>query len=220
MPKGQDDISQAELLRRIQSLKDALDQFVQQEMHASPGTGGEGGEGEGGAAGVPQGSSQLEERSERHRKLIQEIERQSDAGAINLDELIRRYHQEYDRPTLMLAQDLQERAMIYSNVVESLKQAPEVETAARTLKKRYEELGLIGQENQWPNPLGSRLMRHALDKLSQFRNAMLELLRTRGRQLLRELNFDPSLAVALQLSLGTNTSFAITVQAQVTAVRE
>lgn len=167
-----------------------------------------------------QESSQLEERSERHRKLIQEIERQSDAGAINLDELIRRYHQEYDRPTLMLAQDLQERAMIYSNVVKSLKEAPDVGEAARTLKARYEELGLIGEVNQWPNPLGSRLMRHALDKLSQFRHAMLELLRTRGRQLLRELNFDPSLAVALQLSLGTDTSFAITVQAQVTAVRE
>lgn len=214
--KGQDPISQANLLRQIQSLKDALDQFAQQGIPASPGTGEEGKEG----VSASQESSPLEERSERHRKLVQEIERQSDAGAINLDELIRRYHQEYDRPTLMLAQDLQERAMIYSNVVESLKEAPDVGEAARTLKARYEELGLIGEVNQWPNPLGSRLMRHALDKLSQFRHAMLELLRTRGRQLLRELNFDPSLAVALQLSLGTDTSFAITVQAQVTAVRE
>jgi hypothetical protein len=40
----------------------------------------------------------------------------------------------------MLAQDLQERAMIYSNVVESLKEATDVGEAARTLKARYVEL--------------------------------------------------------------------------------
>jgi hypothetical protein len=144
VPKGQGPISQANLLRQIQCLKDALDQFGQQGILASPGTGEEGKEG----ISASQESSQLEERSERHRKLIQEIKRQSDAGAINLDELITRYHQEYDRPTLMLAQDLQERAMIYSNVVESLKEAPDVGEAARTLKARYEELGLIGEVNQ------------------------------------------------------------------------
>jgi hypothetical protein len=86
VPKGRDPISQANLLRQIQSLKDALDQFTQQRIHASPGTGEEGKEG----ASASQEPSQLEERSEPHRKLIQEIERQSDAGAINLDELIRR----------------------------------------------------------------------------------------------------------------------------------
>ena len=158
--------------------------------------------------------------AEREGRASRQLVRQSDVGAINLDELIRRYHQEYDQPILMLAQDLQERAMVYSNVVESLKEATDVGKAAQTLRERYVDLGLIDEVNQWPNPLGSRLMRHALDKLSQFRHAMLELLRTRGRQLLRELNFDPSLAVALQLSLGTDTSFAISVQAQVTATRE
>jgi hypothetical protein len=50
--------------------------------------------------------------------------------------------------------------MIYSNVVESLKEAPDVGEAARTLKARYEEPGLIGEVDQWPNPLGSRL-KHA-----------------------------------------------------------
>jgi hypothetical protein len=91
---------------------------------------------------------------------------------------------------------------------------------AKNLKTRFVALGLIDEEqNQWPNPVTTWLMRFSLDKLSRFRTAMLDLLRTRGRQLLQELNFDPTLAVAFQLSLGTDTSFAITVQPETTIRR-
>jgi hypothetical protein len=69
------------------------------------------------------------------------------------------------------------------------------------------------------NPVTTWLMRFSLDKLSQFRDAMLDLLRTRSRQLLQDLNFDPTLAVAFQVSLGTNSSFAITVQPEITIRR-
>jgi hypothetical protein len=219
--ESRDDGSLAELLEQVRSMREGLDQFVARHETPTQQAGKQKSEEGTNASWEP--SPHLKERWDRHEKLVQEIERQSDAGAINLDELMRRYHQEYDRPALMLAQDLQTQALIYHNVVEELKKAIDVDEAAQTLKNRYVNLGLIdGNANRWPNPrgVGQWLMRHSLDKLSQFRHAMLELLRTRGRQLLRELNFDPSLAVALQLSLGTDTSFGISVQAQVLSTRE
>jgi hypothetical protein len=64
---------------------------------------------------------------------------------------MRLYHKEYDRPALMLAQDLQERALVYSNLVEALKRESNVAAAAEILKTRYIQLGLIDEkQNQWP----------------------------------------------------------------------
>jgi hypothetical protein len=209
---------QPEMLELMRSVKESLERIESQLTAAN---GPSGGEGEGPGTTEPwMPEEHLRERWNRHEALVREIEWQSDAGAINLDELLRRYHKEYDRPALMLAQDLRTRAVVYHNVVEALKQAPDVEEAARMLKTRYEKLGLIDQQNRWPNPLADWLMRHSLDKLSQFRHAMLDLLRTRSRQLLRELNFDPTLAVSFQLSLGTDTSFGVSVQPEISVTRE
>jgi hypothetical protein len=220
MAKGNPDHDpQPEPLEQIRSIKEALGR-LEDQLSGSDGTSGNE-DGEAGSNDDWTPEEHLRERWSRHEALVWEIERQSDAGAIDLDELLRRYHKEYDRPALMLAQDFQTRSLIYHNVIEALKEATNVEEAARHLKKRYEQLGLINkQENRWPNPLGDWLMRHSLDKLSQFRHAMLELLRTRSRQLLRELNFDPTLAVSFQLSLGTNTSFGISVQPEITVTRD
>lgn len=162
-------------------------------------------------------SEYLKEYRKRRDALIKEIERQSDAGAINLDELITLYHREYDQPVWMLAQDIQTQVSVYDNVFETLKQTKH-ENAAQNLKKRYVDLGLIPESNQWPNPVRDWLMNHALSKISQYRKALLDIVRTHGRQLIRELNFEPTLALGFQISVGTNTSFAITVQAEVTAV--
>jgi hypothetical protein len=218
MAKGnQDRDPQPEVLEQIRSLKEALGRLEDQLTDGPSGNDDD----QGGSNERWTPEEHLKERWTRHEVLAWEIERQSDAGAINLDELLRLYHRKYDRPVLMLAQDLQTRALIYYNVVEALKLATNVEDAARMLKLRYEELGLINkQDNRWPNPLGDWLMRHSLDKLSQFRHAMLELLRTRSRQLLTELNFDPTLAVSFQLALGTHTSFGISVQPEVTVTRD
>jgi hypothetical protein len=220
MPKrNQDHDPQSEVLEQVRSLKQALGRLEDRLSGTDSSGGNDDDQGEGSDAWTPE--EHLKERWSRHEALVWEIERQSDAGAINLDELLRRYHKEYDRPALILAQDLQTRALIYHNVIEALKEATNVEEVARMLKMRYEQLGLINkQENRWPNPLGDWLMRHSIDKLNQFRHAMLELLRTRSRQLLRELNFDPTLAVSFQLSLGTNTSFGISVQPEITVTRD
>lgn len=154
----------------------------------------------------------LADRKWTRTRLLEEIERQSDVGAVNLDLLVELYHKEYADPLLHLLEDVQTLASVYSNVFETLKTEGDVGEAAAVLKKRYVELGLIPQHNQWPNPLADRLMRHCLDKLHQYRKALLDLIRSRGRQLLAELNFDASMSVSFQLSMGTDTSFAITVQ--------
>jgi hypothetical protein len=206
-----------QILEELQAVRHAVEEIARQRPPVDPGD-HDREDADADASWRP--PKDLKERWKRHETLVWEIERQSDVGAINLDELLRRYHEKYDRPALMLAQDLQVRALVYQNVVEALKAAKDINATARDLKARYEELGLIKEnDNQWPNPLGDWLLRRSLDKLSQFRHAMLELLRTRSRQLLRELNFDPTLAVAFQLSLGTNMSFGISVQPEVTVTR-
>jgi hypothetical protein len=211
------DKQMAELNKEVQSLKKRMKQVEDQLPPADSAADGEKGKA---SNDEPSAPPDLKKRWDRHELLVLELEQQSNKGAINLDELMRLYHKEYDRPALMLAQDLQERASVYSNVVEALKREPNVEEAAEALKDRYIALGLIDEEqNQWPNPVTTWLMRFSLDKLSQFRDAMLNLLRTRSRQLLQDLNFDATLTVAFQLSLGTDTSFAITVQPEATIRR-
>jgi hypothetical protein len=89
------------------------------------------------------------------RALIREIELQSDAGPIDVDQLLRGYHKEYREPVRMLLQDLQQRAEIYHNVFEQLKNSTDPGTAAEKLKSRYSGLGLIDTDSAWPNPWGA-----------------------------------------------------------------
>jgi hypothetical protein len=135
------------------------------------------------------------------RALIREIERQSDTGPIDVDHLVRGYHKEYREPVRMLLQDLQQRAEIYHNVFEQLKTSTDPETAARDLKNRYLDLGLIETQNAWPNPWGKGLMDLVNKKLDRLREAIFKLLRTEMRSLLRELNFEPTIKVGVEFAL-------------------
>jgi hypothetical protein len=135
------------------------------------------------------------------RVLIQEIERQSDTGPIDVDHLLRGYHKEYREPVRMLLQDLQQRAEIYHNIFEQLKNSTDPKTAARDLKSRYLDLGLIETDNAWPNPWGKGLMDLVNKKLDRLREAILKLLRTEMRSLLRELNFEPTIKVGVEFAL-------------------
>ena len=150
------------------------------------------------------GKEQEEKEFPGRRALIRAIERQSDTGPIDVTNLLRGYHKDYREPVRMLLKDLQQRAEIYHNIFEQLKHSTNAETAARDLKARYLNLGLIETENAWPNPWGRGLMDLALKKLDRLSEAILELLRTEMRSLLRELNFEPTIKVGVEFALSVS----------------
>jgi hypothetical protein len=112
------------------------------------------------------------------------------------------YHKEYREPVRMLLRDLQQQAEIYYNVFEQLKSSTDPKTTARDLKSRYLDLGLIETDNAWPNPWGKGALMDLVNKeLDRLREAILKLMRTEMRSLLRELNFEPTIKVGVEFAL-------------------
>ena len=105
--------------------------------------------------------------------------------------------------------------MIYSNIIEEVKTKG---TSAADIRVRYETLDLV-PANILPNPDGSWIINKSLDKIDKFRKALVDIVRTRAAQLVRELNFDVSLSVTFQVTLGVPPSVAVSVQPGVTAAR-
>jgi hypothetical protein len=146
---------------------------------------------------------------------VERLEGMSDAGWLSVDQLLVHYQTHSEHPLLDLIQDIQTQIAVYQNVFEALKKPNAGQNVVTDLRQRSMELGLIPATNQWPNPDGRGLMNRALDKLSKYQKALLDILRERERQLRQELHFTGAFAVGFQLSLGTNTSFAITLQPEI-----
>jgi hypothetical protein len=103
-------------------------------------------------------SEPLRQFSVQRDPLVEELERQSDHGEINVNQMVRRYSGTYDQPVLTLLEHMQTQIAVYYNVVEELKKSTSPRIAAE-LKERYVSLGLIPIDNQWPNPSLDGLMR-------------------------------------------------------------
>jgi len=73
------------------------------------------------------GSHQFRETRD---KLIERLEQQTDAGAVNVNEMVRLYSREYDQPILTLMEDMQTQATVYYNVFEDLKKGSVSEDSA------------------------------------------------------------------------------------------
>jgi hypothetical protein len=150
-----------------------------------------------------------DERIKRYRenkgKAIQRIEDLSDRGDINVDELIREATEWYPgQPTWMLLQDIQRQAVVYWNVIETLKRVeprtPNFVDAAM-IKNRYVWLRLVPEDNKWPNPDDSGLINWAFNKIEKYRRALVDIVRTRSIDLMRELNFDPRVQVTFEVTI-------------------
>ncbi|MFC7529978.1 hypothetical protein [Actinoplanes sp. GCM10030250] len=159
--------------------------------------------------------TQGEDRVEARQYLARKIELECQNETIDVDFLLHAYSDIYDQPVLMLMQDLQNRAALYYNVVEALK-APGSGATAADLKSQYAHLGLIFEDNDWPNPNGRDLMDKAISRINKLRTAILDTLRTHGRRLISDLNFDATLAVGVQVEFSWPPGFTITVQPEVT----
>jgi len=90
----------------------------------------------------------LKQFRETRDKLIERLEQQTDAGAVNVNEMVRLYSREYDQPILTLMEDMQTQATVYYNVFEDLKKGSVSEDSAGVLKDRYVSLGLNSEFRQ------------------------------------------------------------------------
>lgn len=158
--------------------------------------------------------ARLAEFRKRRESLIKELEQQSDLGSINVDEMVERYAREYDRPVFTLAQEIQIQAALYYNVFEELKRnsSPNNTNIAQDLKVRYAKIGLIFEDNQWPNPASDWLMNKALSKMRVYVDAMRTLIGRWQQRLIAELNFGANVAIGFQMTISLPPAFSISIQ--------
>ena len=114
-----------------------------------------------------------------------------------------------------LAEDIQQQAAIYWNIIERLKLGSE----AGAIRSTFEKLGLVPKDTL-PNPANDRLLNFALGRISKFRRALLRLVRDYGGRFIQELRLEGSSAISVGAQLGLPPSISISVEYSLQAVAE
>ncbi len=143
--------------------------------------------------------------------LEQEIEF-IDSGITPILDKYRELYPPPGRPLWHLIEDIQRQAMVYTNIIDQLKSG---KTAAE-IKERFDELDLV-LPTTLPNPIGTRLLAYAFDKVSQFRKALVEIVRGHGRELLSELGFELQLTYTYSVGVDLGLPPAVTLAVDYTA---
>jgi hypothetical protein len=144
---------------------------------------------------------------------IRKLEDYEDTIELNIDKLLEEYRQLHsDRPLWHLVEDIQRQAMIYSNIIELLKSGK----PAHEIRATIETLGLV-PEGKLPNPNIPALLTKALDKLAQYRLALVEIVKRYGGPLLNELSFETGLTVSVGVEIGFPPAITIAVEHTATA---
>jgi len=122
-----------------------------------------------------------------------------------------------DRPLWHLIEDMQRQAMVYTNIIDQLKSGK----SASEIKQRFEELDLV-PANTLPNPNVPALLTVAFDKISKYRNGLVEFIKGHGGELLNELSIALELTVSLGVDIGfpPAVTFAVEHTAKVEAVKQ
>src|SRR5258708_13983257 len=87
--------------------------------------------------------------------------------------------------------------MVYTNIIDLLKSGQ----TASDIKKRFEELVLVLVDTL-PNPSKPAILTFALDKISKYRNALVEFIKKHGGEFLTELGFELNLTVIMVVYIG------------------
>ena len=142
------------------------------------------------------------------------LENYSDTEAIEIEPLLSKYKEWYssDRPLWRLIEDLQRQAMVYANIIEQLKSG----RTAEEIRARFEKMELVPVD-KLPNPHEDQLLTKAFNKVSQYRMALVEIVRQYGRQLMTELSFEVGLTVTVGVNVGFPPSVLIAVEASTDA---
>jgi hypothetical protein len=139
---------------------------------------------------------------------IYKLESYPESIDIDIDELLKIYKQVYpDRPLWKMIEDIERQAMLYTNIIELLKSGK----PASTIRKNFEALDLM-PPNILPNPNVPALLTKAFNKVSQYRKALVEIIKRYGGELLNELSFEVGLTVSVGVDVGFPPSITIAVE--------
>jgi hypothetical protein len=113
-----------------------------------------------------------------------------------------------ERPLWLLVKDMQRQAMVYMNIIDQLKSGED----PTHIRMRFEELELV-PENTLPNPFGLSLLHRALDKVTRYREALLDIVKRHGRTLVFDnLDFPQELTPSVALEIGFPPAVSIGVE--------
>lgn len=127
------------------------------------------------------------------------------------EQLVIEYRRLYpERPVWCLVEDIQRQAMVYMNIIEQLKWG----VPASNIKPHLENLGLVPQ-GTLPNPNRPALLDRAFERISRYRETLVDVVRRFGGDLLNELHFEQSLAATVQVNVGFPLSVSVGVQVSV-----
>lgn len=158
------------------------------------------------------------------------LEAASHHGMINITFVVRHYKEKInDRPILRLLQDVNERNIVYSNILEEIKSTsarsiisnknytesgeeflPDF-TPAQVIKLKYEQLGLV-PENHLPNPLMAETTKFVMDKLRRYSGLLLDLMANYAETIANEIKISPSVTVKFEVELGLPPALTIGIE--------
>jgi len=141
--------------------------------------------------------------------LIYKLESYSQTEEIDVKQLLEAYKQDNrKRPVWDMVEDIQRQAMLYANIIELLKSGK----SAAAIRSKFEgELGLM-REGTLPNPNVPAQLTKAFQKISQYRKALVEIIKRFGGELLNELSFEVGLTVSVGVSVGFPPAVIISVE--------
>jgi hypothetical protein len=139
---------------------------------------------------------------------IRKLESYSETQELNIEELLREYRNLYPhRPVWQLVEDLQRQAMIYTNIIEQLKQGK----SAADIRQQFEALDLV-PEGYLPNPNVPALLNKAFTKVARYRRALIDIVKGFGGEILNELSFELGLTVSVGVDVGFPPAITIAVE--------
>lgn len=138
-------------------------------------------------------------RSPERQFLLNELEEQSDSGEMNIDYLVKLYKQKYPGESIWaLVQDINRQALVWYNVLETLKRSPEQRA---NLKEDYEFHLQLLPTNSLSNPIWPFDVDRAFAKLNKYSKGLLKIVRTYTQELLAELNMEAGITATFQVQL-------------------
>jgi hypothetical protein len=146
-------------------------------------------------------------RSTERQDLLNQLEEQADFGEMNIDYLVKLYKQKYPGEAVWaLVQDINRQALIWYNVLETLKRSPEQRA---NLREVYEDHLQLLPKGSLSNPFWPFDVDRAFEKLKNYSKGLLKLARSYTLELLAELNVEPGITATVQVQLGLPPSLTI-----------
>src|SRR5262245_42452946 len=146
-------------------------------------------------------------RSSERQALLEELEEQADSGEMNIDYLVKLYKQQYPGEAVWaLVQEINRQALVWYNVVETLKRSPEQRA---NLRKDYEEHLQLLPKRSLSNPNWLFDVDRAFEKLKNYSKGLLKVARSYTLELLAELNVEVGITATVQVQLGLPPSLTI-----------